>query len=340
MSFVERVREYAKLTRSFNMALTGMAPVFGALSMLEFDALRLFVLFILGCSAHVYGFVLNDYIDVRIDKHSKELIERPLVRGSISPKNAFALAISGLIIMIILGIYLTFPRILPVVILILAAASATVYNLISKKAVGMDFFVGGAVALLTLFGSMSVSTKISLLAIDIVLLAFLQVMFMNIVAGGLKDIDHDYKAGGRNIAIAMGCKVVDDGENINLIIPKSFKTLSHSLEFLFIACVLAPFFLDYEPFEKFHFMSIQFFIIIILACAMLIASTNLMAMHEFIRPKMRKIIGIHYVLNFSLVPVMLSVLSLGIVLLAFVPPLGFALSNKILHGDPLSPKTM
>jgi 4-hydroxybenzoate polyprenyltransferase len=344
-------KEYGKLARSFNMALTGMSPVFGALAMLEFDPVKLLILFILGCGAHIFGFVLNDYIDIKIDKHSDELSERPLVSGTITPGKALGFALFGLFLMLGLGLFLTWPGIQPFLILLLAAGSSTIYNLISKKAPGMDFFVAMAVGLLTLFGASTVSMCLTPLAIDITLLSFFMVLFMNIVANGLKDIDHDYEAGGRNLAIATGCKVIRRKKKkakskkgrtttLELVIPTGFKALAHTIEIVFIVLVLTPFVMTIGDFEDFDMYSIQFPVTVILGVAMLAISTKLMAMKTFVRSKMRKLIGLHYSINFSLVPVMLSVVAWWIFLLAFAPPLGFVIANKALHGKASAPKTM
>lgn len=349
MGLGSTIKEYGKLARSFNMALTGMAPVFGALAMGERDPLRLVVLFVLGCGAHIFGFVLNDYIDERIDKHSDELSERPLVSGTITPNGALAFAIFGLALMLGLGALLVWPALYPSMFILLAAAgSATLYNFISKKAPGMDVFVSGAVGLLALFGSASVSMHFSALAYDIAFLAFMQVMFMNIVAGGLKDIDHDYKAGGMNLAIALGCKVLEhkkkrkvkeDGFDNDLIIPMGFKALAHGIEIVFLICVLLPWMTTAFP-SGFRSLNLQFVVVFILGIAMISASTRLMAQRSFVRPQMRKFIGLHYALNFSLVPVMLSVMAWWIFLFALIPPLGFVLANLALHGEAGAPKTM
>jgi hypothetical protein len=56
--------------------------------------------------------------------------------------------------------------------------------------------------------------------------------------------------------------------------------------------------------------------------------------------KARKLIGSHYITNFALVPIMLMTLTPWAGLLVFFPALGFILSNIILHGTILQPKTM
>ena len=55
------------------MGLTGIAPVIGAISMVNYGQISifgLFILFIIGCLSHVFGFVLNDILDIKIDKIS------------------------------------------------------------------------------------------------------------------------------------------------------------------------------------------------------------------------------------------------------------------------------
>jgi hypothetical protein len=63
-------------------------------------------------------------------------------------------------------------------------------------------------------------------------------------------------------------------------------------------------------------------------------------MKQFDRKKARRYIGTHYMTNFMIVPVMLMSLNPWSGILLFFPFLGFILSNIILHGTILQPKTM
>ena len=93
-----QIREYLKLSRSFNAVLTGVSPVMGAIAMQQFNILTLFLLFIVGFFGHIYGFVLNDILDYEIDKTSKEISDRPLISGTITIKKAWTFAILSMII--------------------------------------------------------------------------------------------------------------------------------------------------------------------------------------------------------------------------------------------------
>ena len=84
----------------------------------------------------------------------------------------------------------------------------------------------------------------------------------------------------------------------------------------------------------------QWIIIAIIAFMMLSLSYKLLFMKQFERKKARRYIGSHYMINFALVPILLITLNPWAGLLVFFPALGFILSNIILHGTILQPKTM
>lgn len=349
-----RIAEYLKLARSFNLALTAVAPVFGALAMGEGSLLRLAMLFIVGAGAHIYGFVMNDYIDMRIDSLSGELRQRPLISGTITPRAALSFALSGLVVMLVVGYMsmsasstlngsagaLVFGRPRVMALLVIAAILATIYNFVSKEFPGMDVFVAGAVFFLCVFGAASTAgdiMNVSRLGWVVCTLGGLQVMFMNIVAGGLKDIDHDSKGGGRTLAVVLGCKVY--GKDDILTIPSHFRALAYLLQIIFLLVLFVPFLLGLfspTPAET----AILLAMLTAISVAMLGTSYQLMGQRRFLRDRMRKLIGTHYILNYILVPIMLMPVNQYILLLTVVPPLGFLLSNKLLAGSAMKPETM
>ncbi len=328
------LKEYVKLTRPFNLALTGIAPVLGALSMNENNLFSLFVLFIIGCLSHIYGFVFNDYIDVKIDKESGELRERPLVGGTIKRKNALFFAVGSMILSWIFALYFfsSFHNFLIVIsVLIFADILATIYNFVSKKTPGMDFFVASAVFFLIMFGAATVSVNITKFALVVALIGFIQVLFMNMINGGLKDIDHDCVAGGKTVAVALGVKV----EKGKMITPNSFRIVAYSIAVIHLFLVFTPFI-----FLGLNYSIWQILLIVFLSIITLYFVTKMLTMKTFIRKNVRKNIGLHVIFMYALAPIMLMSLNGWIGLLAFIPPLGFLLSNWVLHGGALKPETM
>ncbi len=327
------LREYLKLSRSFNAGLTGIAPVLGAISMGEGNILPLFLLFLVGFFGHIYGFAVNDIMDLKVDSLSKDLRERPLVSGKISTRTAWIFALSAMILSFLIAIFLGvyFYSLLSLPFLIFSAISITIYDLISKKYPAMDIFVGSGIFLLILYGASSVNWPISSLAWIVCSLGTLQVLFMQFIIGGMKDVEHDYKGKANTLAIKMGARI----KNGMMIIPKKFMALAYGIEIVYLAFLFIPFiyFFDFEE----HVAKIL--ILIFLSIVMFFVSKKLLEMKKFDRNRARKLIGIHYSVNYSLVPIMLMALNPWIGLLIVVPPAAFLLSNLGLHGL-FQPKTM
>ena len=335
------IREYLKLARSFNAVLTGVSPVMGAIAMEQYNILTLFLLFIIGFFGQTYGFVLNDIIDYKIDKTSKEISDRPLVSGKISITKAWIYAISAIIISFIIAIYLaiTTSTYYPVVVLILSAVFVTIYDLISKKFPGTDVILALGVFFLILYGASTVVKdifEVTKLAWIVCILGSIQVFFMNAIAAGMKDIENDYKRGVKTLAIKMGVRVT----NGKLIVPDTFKSLSYGIQLIDILVVFLPFFIVWDVTELSIFQYLQWGIIIIIGLVMLLLSSKLLNMKYFDRNKARGYIGSHYMINFTIVPIMLMALNPWAGIIMFFPGLGFILSNIILHGTILQPKTM
>lgn len=331
------LRDYIEITRLFNMGLTAVAPVLGALSMWNVGTLKLwelFILFVIGILAHSYGFVLNDVIDIKLDKLSKELTSRPLVRGSITRRAAFLFAIFCMIGSFLLSFvfYSELLRyLLLLCILIVAYFFATIYDITSKKYPGMDLFVASAIFFLVLFGSFTIGTPTTL-AYIVALIGGLQVLFMNMINGAIKDIDHDKEGSANTIAIRLGAKI-----HAGIIaLPVSFKTTGYLIEIIRIALIFAPFvFIDYMDFNLWQISFLGF-----LAVLTFTSIYRLYSIKTFDRTRIRKLIGVIVIFMYATTPIMLSSLEPTIILVALIPPLWFFLSNLILHKTIFEPKTM
>ena len=334
------IREYLKLARSFNAVLTAVSPVMGAIAMEQYDILILTLLFLIGFFGHTYGFVLNDIMDYKIDKTSKEISDRPLISGTISIKKAWIFAISSMAISFIVGFYIAFSsqKYFPIILLVFSAIFVTIYNLISKKLPAMDIFVSLGVFIAILYGASTVvnSINISKLAWIVCILGFIQVLFMQFIAGGMKDIENDFKSGARTLAIHLGVRV----DNGKLKITNSFKSLAYGMELIDLVVVFLPFFIVWEIDNLTNFQYIQWILIFIIWAIMFYLSFKLLSMKVFKREKARKLIGSHYMVNFMIVPIMLMKLNPWAGILMFFPFLGFILNNLIVHGNILQPKTM
>ena len=85
LSLIQKIREIAVLIRIQQLG-TSITAVIGGLTVKGFnlDFFDFLLLFIIGMIVNIGGQVHNDIIDYDIDKRSKELKERPLVKGTVS----------------------------------------------------------------------------------------------------------------------------------------------------------------------------------------------------------------------------------------------------------------
>ncbi len=332
----EKFVEYAKLLRLPGLGGLSVTALYGGLSVRIFDY-RLLLLFLMGVLSAIYGFVLNDYADVELDKLSKELAGKPLVKGAISKKVAVAISIFSLVgayliaFMIFFGSKISESRIMAVVVLTIAIILATIYNLYGKKMVGSDVLVGGAMFLFCLFGAMALADPTGL-TWTICFLTFNGSFFVNAIEGGLKDADHDYLKGVKNIALSVGVEV----KNGKVRIPKLFKMLGIAVGSCSAVLIFIPFLFFDLPFWYWQIGIIALFLFLI---SYLLA--KMLAIQYFDRKKLRKMITAQAFLMYSVVPIMLMAfigwkLALFLVFLpliwyiVFTPLLGLKLFQPIL----------
>lgn len=335
------IREYLKLARSFNAVLTGVSPVMGAISMQQYDIFTLFLLFLVGFLGHTYGFVLNDIIDYKLDKSSAEIGDRPLISGTISIRKAWVFGILSMTIAFVIAFYIGYvnQNYFPVTLLVMSAFFITIYNIISKKLPAMDIFVALGIFFLILYGASITADSIhaiTKLAWIVCVLGSIQVLFMQFIAGGMKDIENDFKRGAKTLAVALNVRVIDG----NLKISTSFKTLAYGIQLVDLMIVFIPFFYIWGVNNLTVLQYFQWAIITLVGLIMLFLSSKLLNMKRFERKKARKLIGVHYMVNFMIVPIMLMKLNPWAGILMFFPLLGFILNNLILHGTLFQPKTM
>jgi 4-hydroxybenzoate polyprenyltransferase len=222
----------------------------------------------------------------------------------------------------------------PIILLVISAFFISLYDLTSKKYPFTDVFVALGIFFLILYGSSTVDLQISNVAWIVCVLGCIQVLFMQIVAGGMKDIENDFKKGANTLAIRMGVRIKDG----KLKVSAGFKSLAYGIQLVDMVVVFLPFFVIAGFGTSLRYF--QWPILIIIGGLMFFLSHRLLSMERFERFKARKFIGSHYVTNFALVPIMLMSLNPWAGLIVFFPALGYILSNIILHGTILQPKTM
>ena len=292
---------YAKLLRIPGLGGLAIPTVIGGLTVGVYDFYNLSLLFIIGAFAAIYGFILNDYADVELDRLVKDLHGKPIVSGDISKKTAVTISIFCILFTFLFiailwrGQVFDNNKFAAVVSLIIAGFLGSIYNLYGKKILGSDFFVAISMGFVFLFGALSFGMP-NILTWIIFFLTFNQTLHMNSVEGGIKDADHDYKMGAINMALKSGVMVDKD----KIFIPKSFQVFGMSIR-LFSAILL------FLPFVYFgyNYHIIQILVLAILTLLVILLSAKLVTIKTFDRSKIQKYIGFQSFLRYSLVPIML-----------------------------------
>jgi len=329
---MNKVAAYARLLRIPGLGGLAIPPVIAALTVGVYDPYNLVILFVIGAFAAIYGFVLNDYADVELDKLIKELHGKPLVSGDISKKNAIAISVF-LILFTFLFIFILWRgetlddfKFAALVCIFLAGILGSFYNLYGKKIVGSDFLVAISVSFVFLFGALSFGEP-TIFTWIIFLLTFNNLTHMNAVEGGIKDADHDYIMGVKNIALSSGVKV--DGDKI--FIPLHFKVFGMGIRSFSAFLLFVPFI-----FYGYEYYMWQLIILAIATIGVIYFSVKLLSIKTFDRNTIRKYIGIQSFLRYSLVPIMLiSVIGTMYSIILIVFPIVWYIGFAPLLGEKL-----
>ena len=293
----------------------------------------MFVVFLIGLFSHLVGYILNDIADIEVDKKSTELKQKPLVSGRISKKNALLIAIIGTIITYLLTIYY-FPYIRTLLILIVVTFLAIIYNFYGKKIPGSDFIVAGTVAIFCLFGASTVNEPFSNLIYFVCLVLFFDVVFINVVEGGLKDVDHDYLSGAKTLATVAGVKV-REGE---LFITKKFLTFAYSIRIIYILMIIL---LGFDPEIDIWLSNNYVLIILVIILMFLVLFSSAIFLHQkvFDRSKMKKIYGgINAATGVLLIVMVYPIIGWEIALFLIIyPVIWYSVFNKMLYGKAYQP---
>lgn len=329
---MNKISGYAKLLRLPGIGALGIVPVIGALTVGVTNLIDLSIVFIIGALSCIYGFILNDYVDIELDALVDDLKEKPLVSGIVSKRAALMISIF-LILLSFFFISILWHRhgfdeckFMAVISIIIAGLLGSIYDIYGKKIVGSDFLVAISVAFVFLFGALSFGKPNEITWI-IFVLTFNNILYMNVIQNGLKDADHDYKMKVKNIALSSGVKVRGN----NLIVPSSFKTFGLGIRVFSAFLLFSPFIFFNKEYEFW-----QISLLALLTIVLLSLSIRFLTMKKFDRSKIRKSIGVESFLRYSLVPIMLiPIIKLNASILLIIIPIVWYILFTPLLGEKL-----
>jgi 4-hydroxybenzoate polyprenyltransferase len=314
------VFEYAKLSSAHFIFLTAIVPVTGAIAMGEKNLFLLTIVFLIGLTAHVFGFALNHYKDIEVDRLIYHINKRPLPSGTISKKHALLYIVTVLFF----GCIITFAfyGVLLLLLYLFGIFLASLYDLYSKKISGMDFILAASVTTGLIFGAATVSFQFPRLLLILSVLAFLQTLNLNLVAGGIKDADHDYLIKSQHLSTRLGVRVEHDV----LRIPNSFRFIAYLLGFLYAFFVLAPVLLGLIVLDI-----VLFFILVLINILFFIVTFKMVHLKSFDRQEIRKYVVLQYTINWSNIPILLMSSAPWAGLMILYPIIGLVISNMFLY---------
>lgn len=224
------------ISRALMSPLTISVPIMGALTVSNYlSDLEVINLGFIGFCCHVFGFGLNDILDLKVDKNAPSRKKSPLVTGKLKLWEAYVFTIIQVPIMLAIYYFLIQGSKLGLILLCVSIILAVIYDLWSKHGkfpkLLAELALASSIGILSLGGAFSKTEQISLKSIIFALTLTLILLLLNSVPSGLKDLKTDFECGAKSFVISAGCKMVDSDE---MLIPKRLWIYCTILQMLII----------------------------------------------------------------------------------------------------------
>lgn len=220
------------------LSFTALLPLVGAGSVTPHVSLsRALALLAVAVMFHIFAYVLNDVVDLPLDRTDVWRADYPLVRQAVHPGWALLIAL----VQVPLALLTTFAMgwgLAAHAALAAALALMAVYNLWGKRCalpLVTDAVQAVAWCALMLYGALSSGTPgpvTGLLALHV----FIYVMMINGVHGSLRDLANDWRGRARTTAIFLGAR---PGEQGGVLLPRPFVAYAWSLQAALVGVTLA-----------------------------------------------------------------------------------------------------
>lgn len=235
------------------LGATAILPLLGAASVSPRPSVGLLCgLLAAALLFHCYAYVLNDVIDLPIDRCEPQRATFPLVRGLVRPQHALAFALAQIPLLFALTAWLgggaSAQAALAAALLLMAA-----YNLWGKRTPFpplIDLAQGLGWAALVVYGAALVGTPTPLTgALAIFEVVF--IMLINGVHGPLRDLANDLRCGARTTAILFGARpVAAEQQDLkpqapSVFIPPALTVYALTLQLLLAGLLALPLALDW-----------------------------------------------------------------------------------------------
>lgn len=205
----------AKFLRLDYLGVAVIFPLIGAASAVEeFTVFRLVGILAGALAFHLYVSLLNDIVDLPLDRANPARSNYPLVSGDISLATAYFIVLSQIPIAAAVVYWQVASR-WAYGAMALALGMMTIYNVWGKRSafpISMDIIQGAGFSALALYGAALVGelTRLSWLVFALGVIWMVIVNFL----GGLRDLRGDFAFGVNTTPIYLGIRPADESESI------------------------------------------------------------------------------------------------------------------------------
>ena len=208
------VLETDRFVRLHFLFFTCVWPLLGAASVhADSSWTDLSVLLAVMLCFHVFAFVLNDVVDLPIDRTHVDRQRDPLVRGVITPQQALAVVLLQPVLAVPLTMLLG-PDWHAYAALASSFALMGTYNLFGKRCAlppAMDLIQGLGWGSLAIYAAYALGSEPNPLTWMVLAYGTGFTLFMNGIHGGLRDLANDVACGAHTTAIYLGARPSPNG---------------------------------------------------------------------------------------------------------------------------------
>ncbi|MEI6332615.1 MAG: UbiA family prenyltransferase [Pseudanabaena sp. ELA645] len=228
------------VSRALMSPLTISAPIMGWLTVSKYLSVYEFLsLGIVGFCFHLFGFALNDILDLNIDKNAPSRKKSPLVIGKVKLWEVWSFTLIQIPVMLAVYYFLIQGSTIGLIVLCSSIILGAIYDIWSKQGNLPKFLaelaLASSIGMLSLVGALSKTEQISLKSIIFALSLTLLLLLLNSVPSGLKDLKTDFESGAKSFVISAGCRMRDSDQ---IFIPKKVWIYSTILQVLIIVSLV------------------------------------------------------------------------------------------------------
>ena len=210
---LDRLHQADRLVRIHAFGFLVVWPLLGAAAVAAWTP-RLFIgIVAVTFCFNTFGSMLNDIVDLPVDRTNPLRARDPLVRGTISRRQALMLALLQVPLMAAAHWAAGFAlwTLAPAVAGLVGMAVYDLWSKTTRMPPVVEASQAAAGALLVVYGALVTGQPLTTGVWPVALSAAAFILFVNAFHGGLRDIENDRRCAQRTTPIWLGCRGVEEG---------------------------------------------------------------------------------------------------------------------------------